>query len=287
MEKLIYIQKAKTKDFVGKNHDFFIKFFNSIDDSVISEGGYYKYDEFERIIYDQKPERLVIAFEIQEELDYIINHIFSFVNSLSVVTKPNRKYDFKVFEKCSELETIQFNWNTKQDCLWDVKKNKKLKNFELIDYYNISDFDIFRNSTIEVLNLYGCNGLSSFTSKMHIKDLSFILDLPNLRELRLDIIKDNDSSYYLNLLNKCTNLGVIYIPDNFFTFNQFAWLKAHLPNVNGLACVFDGKEFYSIIGRRTPKNLNDISKTFKYQKKYDLLVKKYKNDSIPPLDSDK
>jgi hypothetical protein len=191
-------------------------------------------------------------------------------------------------ERCQQLESVELYWNTKQESLWDVKKNTKLKHFEIKEYYHVSDFSAFRGSSIENLQLFGCNGYSTFVSKMHIDDLSFILDMPNLRQLWLDIIKDENSNYYLNLFDKCKNLSVLSIPDSFFTFQQFAWLKAHLPNVtSGLECVTYFKDFCSVIGKRTPKALEDMAKAEKYQKRYDALVEKYRSREIPPADDEK
>ena len=56
----------------------------------------------------------------------------------------------------------------------------------------------------------------------------------------------------------------------------------------GLDCVCAyGDNLYAIIGKRTPKMLDDIAKTQKYQNRYDLLIKKYQNRENPPHDQEK
>ena len=56
----------------------------------------------------------------------------------------------------------------------------------------------------------------------------------------------------------------------------------------GLDCVFSyGDNLYAIIGKRTPKMLDDIAKTKKYQNRYDLLVKRYQNREDQPHDQEK
>ncbi len=288
MRELIFIADRMH----GHNLWHYITFTDKIGNQCFMlEGNYYSHDDFAKYIQTQKPKRAVLAFDAQDEFEYIIYLISDFIEwiSISPKTKHNRQFDFRPFEKCSMLEFIEFTWNTKQDSLWDVKKNTHLKSFIMTDYYKVSDFSSFRGSSISLLRLFGCNSLSSFTSKMHIDDFGFVADMPCLKELRIDIVKDKPSEYYLNILSKCTNLEILCIPDSFFTFQQFAYLKSKLPQVKeGLDCVENySDDCYSIIGRRTPKSLDDIAKAEKYQKRYDTLVEKYKNRTEPPSDEEK
>jgi hypothetical protein len=288
MKPLIYISDGKTYDLSDNQFHMFVCFSDKVEDELLEEGHHYSLKEFEKYIDSARPCSIRIKFETQEEFEYLIDQIQSFVTSLDVIAKHNRPFDLTPLETCSELESVQFYWNTKQEKLWDVQKNSKLKFFQMMDYYKVADFSAFRGSSIEDLRLFGCNGCGSFVSKMHITDLSFILDMPNLQKLSLDIIKDESSAYYLELFAKCHKLTELNVPDNFFTFQQFAWLKSNMPNVkNGLECVFRGNDFFSIIGKRTPKNLQDEAKALKYQIKYDVLIEKYKTRSIPPTDDEK
>lgn len=288
MKPLIYVFENKILDRNGRKYNNCISFADMDEVNPENGGKLFSYDEFEKHITSEKPRGLRIIFNTQEEFEYLINLIYPFVTSLYLHEKHNRAFDLTPLEKCSELEAVQFYWNTKQESLWDVKKNTKLKSFHMMDYYKVSDFSAFRGSSIETLELFGCNGASSFVSKLHINDLSFIRDMPNLRVLRLDIIKDEPSEYYLDLFAKCTRLEIFSNPDSFFTFQQYAWLKAHLPNVKqGLDCVEKFGDWYSIIGRKTPKTLTDATKAEKYQKRYDALVEKYRSRATPPSDEEK
>lgn len=288
MKPLIYVTDGKICDRNNRKYDYCISFADP--DEVCPEKGekLLSHSDFESFILSEKPAGLRIIFNTQEEFEYLMNQIHGFVRSLYIHEKHNRAFDFNSLEKCLELEAVQFYWNTKQESLWDVKKNTNLKSFHMTDCYKVSDYSALRGSSVETLELFGCNGASSFVSKLHIDDLSFILDMPRLRVLRLDIVKDEQSEYYLNLFAKCAGLEVFSNPDSFFTFQQYAWLRAHLPGVkNGLECVEKFGDWYSIIGRRTPKTLTDISKTEKYQKRYDALVEKYKYRDEPPSDEEK
>ncbi len=292
MRKLIFIATGQISDRSNSRYDKYISFTNKLGDERFAvKGEYYSHGEFAEYIKTIKPRGVVFNFDTQDEFEYMIDLISGFVTSLYILAKPNTKFDLTPLERCAELEAIQLDWNTKQDALWDVKKNKQLKSFEITNYYNVSDFSAFRGSSVETLCLFGCNGLSSFTSKMHIDDFSFVTDMPRLRELRIDIIKDKPSEYYLTLLSKCSKLEIFMTPDSFFTFQQFAWLKAKMPQIReGLDCVYKyrhGEDFYAVIGRRTPKSLDDIAKTKKYQTRYDALVKKYEHREDPPSDLEK
>ena len=290
MRKLIFVADGQISNRSNSKYDKYIGFTNEIgDERFAAEGMYYTHEDFTEYIKEIKPQGVVFDFDTQDEFDYIIDLICDFVTFLHLSAKHNQKFDFTPLERCLKLESIQLYWNTKQDSLWDVKRNQKLKSFEITDYYQVSDFSAFRGSSIETLCLFGCNGLSSFTSKMHVDDFSFIVDMPCLKELRIDIIKDEPSEYYLNLISKCSNLEIFTVPDSFFTFQQFAWLRARMLQIKqGLDCVCAyGDNLYAIIGKRTPKMLDDITKTQKYQNRYDLLIKKYTDRIDPPNDQEK
>ena len=288
MRKLIYVSDCKVHDKLKRQYDVFITFVSGENDDVVPDGSYYTLAEFTKYIREVKPYGVGFAFESQDELEYVINLIYDFIGSINLAAKHNKVFDFSPLEKCTELVAIQMYWNTKQERLWDIRKNTKLKSFEIMDYYKVSDLSAFRGSTVEHLSFYGCNGCSSFVSKMHVADFSFLLDMPKLTELSFDIIKDEPSEYYLRILSKLQGLKTFYTPDSFFTFQQFAWLKAKMPNVEkGLDCVLQVSDWYCIIGRRTPKTLDDPAKIERYQKRYDTLVEKYKTRENPPSDDEK
>lgn len=293
MKPLIYVTDGKCRDLAKRKFDAYIRCVDKIEPqtgegTIWPKGEFLAPAEFEKYVNIEKPIGVRIAFDTQEELEYLIDKLCPFVVALEVIAKNNRSFDFSPIERCSQLESVELYWNTKQETLWDVKKNTKLKHFELMDYYHVSDFSAFRGSFIEDLRLFGSNGCSSFVSKMHVDDLSFILDMPNLRHLWIDIIKDEPSEYYLNLFAKCTDLLTFSTPHSFFTFQQFAWLKAKLPRVNrGLEGVTQVTDFFTVIGKRMPSVLKDKAKADKYQKRYDALVEKYRSREVPPADDEK
>ena len=288
MRKLIYVSKGKIFDRYKRKYDIFVTFVDKIGEDVMPGGKYYDHDEFADYVREARPFGVVCSFASQDEFEYVIALICDFVGSIYLMVNHNKMFDFTPIERCAKLDAVQMYWNKKQTTLWDVKKNTKLRSFEITDYFSISDMSVFRDSSVEMLCFFGCDGASSFVSKMHIDDFSFVLDMPKLKELHFDIIKDEPSDYYLKILAKCHGLETLYTTRNFFTFQQFAWLKAHLPNVKyGLECVFDGGDFQSIIGKNAPKRLQNIFRAKEFQKKYDELTVKYIIRENPPSDNEK
>lgn len=172
----------------------------------------------------------------------------------------------------------------------------KLQTLQMVDCNKITDFSSLKNANIKELRLMGCNGLSSFTSKLMIDDLSNIFNMKNLQSLALDIVKNYDVLEFLKSLAKLKNLKVLYIPDNSLTFEQFAWLKSKLPDTEGLegvryfslSGVVDSNEtvleYYSIIGKRRPRclSVDKIDRVNKYKNDYNKLVEIYVNEIEPP-----
>ena len=61
----------------------------------------------------------------------------------------------------------------------------------------------------------------------------------------LVLIKNEDVTSDLLELAKLSNLEKIHLIDNYFTFEQFAWLKSKLPNVLGLEPISEYNWFTS------------------------------------------
>lgn len=164
--------------------------------------------------------------------------------------------------------------------LWDTRGNTELEELHILNCNRLHDFSILEGSPIETLKLFGCNGLSSFTSKLHVDDLSFLLRMPNLKSLHIEIVKDRPAKYYIDIISRLKNLREFMCPESFLTFEEFAYLAAKLPDCKGLEPSLYCKELgtYSIIGNRKPRFLTDLARVKKYEEQYARLIEKYKSE---------
>ena len=276
----VYLTDGRTLDVNDRKFDVSVRFCNaknSIDDGGWPSGEYFTTDQLESYLEKIKPIGARLIFDDQAEFEYLSAAFSPHVRYLDVVAKHSRTFDFSPIEQFSQLETVQLCWNTKQTALWDVTKNQNLKILSITDYYKVTDYSCLCGSTIEDLRLYGCNGMSSFTSKLHISDLGFLCEMPMLKSLSLDIVKDESSEYYLEFFAGLKNLTHLDLTGSFFSFEEYAWLKSRLPNVKtGLEGVVDCDGKYWVIGKGKPKNLADHERAKIYRRTYDELVLKYK-----------
>lgn len=188
-------------------------------------------------------------------------------------------------ENLKKVQEIYLFELSRIETLWDATKNPALKLLHILNCNRLHDFSQLEYSNIETLKLFGCNGLSSFTSKLHIDDFSFVLKMPRLQSLHLEIVKDKPAEYYINTLVQLKNLREFMCPESFLTFEQFAYLAAKLPQTKGLEASLYCKELdtYSIIGNRKPRFLKDRQRVEQYERQYEQLKEKFKTQSTPPV----
>lgn len=202
--------------------------------------------------------------------------------------------DFSFLEELPRLKILNIYWNSKVTKLFDASRMGNLQKFEITDCNKVVDFSGLEYSNIEYLGLFGCNGCSSFTSKLDCGDLSFLKSMHKLNELRLDIMKTRTDDVYLKAIAEAKTLEQFFIKDSFFTFEQFAWLSAHLPNVKkdlepctyfiswrerGAEIVPEVDEYW-VIGRH--KTYVKKQKAIRYLNAYNALRAEYANQPEPP-----
>lgn len=277
------INQTKEKDM---NHEPFELIITAVDEkySSIDDDGTYDINEIGNKIINIKPKKLEICGFTQIEFEYLIPLVSDYVESLSIF-KCQKIKDFKNIELLDKLLYLNIYWNTKVISLWNV--GKKLKKLKIMDCNKMTDFSGLSNSQLKSLELYGSNGLSSFTSKLVINDLNYVFELKSLEYLGLDVVKNLEDYDFLLGLSKMKNLKQLYLPNKTFTFEQYAWLKSKLNNTNGLEAYrfFDFDDTYEIIGKGKPKNLKDGNKAKLFENEYEQLVLKYADMDVPPKEN--
>lgn len=218
----------------------------------------------------------------QKDFEYVLQYIPDYEIHLDLFKCPDI-IDFSPLEQLENIKEIFIYWNRKATKLWNLSKNRKLIKLNMINCNKITEFSNLKNSFVEDLSLHGCNYLSSFTPKLVIDDMNNLFDIPNLKILSFSVVKNYDIEKVLLKLSTLKNLRELRFLGNEFTFEQFAWLKSKLPNVQGL----EGTNgmLYTVIGKGKPKIFSNISedKINIYKEKYEELVAYYLNIEKPPM----
>lgn len=282
MKKKYYFftNQSKMKDMNQDSYDLII---NAIDDKYSStdDGGTYDIKDIENQIRKIKPKRLEITGFTQLQFDFIIPFVKENLLSLSIFKCPKIS-DLSGIAELNKLLYLDIYWNTKATKLWNI--GNKLRKLIITDCNKLTDFEGLGGSKLESLQLYGSDGLSSFKSKLVINDLNIIFQLNTLEELGLNIVKNFVDKDFLIGLSKMLNLKHISLPNNMFTFEQFAWLQSKMKNTKGLEAYtfYEYDSSYQIIGKNTPNNIRNQIKAEEYKNKYDELVFKYDSIECPP-----
>ncbi len=238
----------------------------------------------------------ICGFESVKEISEVLSIIKDNVKSLHIFKCPMLE-SLSFVENLPRLKTLSIYWNKKTVKLFDASRMVNLRKLHITDCNKLVDFSGLENSNLEYLDLYGCNGLSSFTSKLDVGDLKFLQNMPKLKHLGLEIMKKQEDKVYLKAIAKVKTLESINIGSSFFTFEQFAWLSAQLPNIKeGLEpCTYyisptnKGNKIipevdeYFVIGRHKTKVKR--AKAKKYLDAYNSLREEYKTTPEPPLPS--
>ena len=199
--------------------------------------------------------------------------------SLEHLTLNNCKFNNESIEKCANLIIFEGNCLYNLVSLWNVNKNASLENLTLNICTNLKDIDGIKNSNISTFEIYN----SSRPSK--IKNYKVLQTLTRLENLTLLLDDIEDKTKLLELLSTLTTLKNLSLPKNFFTFNQFAWLKSKLPNEKNISALYHIKKdianervYASIIGNDKPSMVYEDEESLEsYQDEFVRLVELYKN----------
>ena len=211
----------------------------------------------------------------------IINTSSSFVECIDLF---NCNLELASLEKCEKLKTIDIFGNQKMESLWNLCKNKNLSRLIINDCENIKDINGIINSSLVELEIK--NGFKTVPDVLNIKiaDFNVFSSLSNLKKLTLFVLENEDKEKDLLALSKLTHLESLYLPREYFTFEEFAWLKSKLKDTKNIDCIYyiakdpaNEKVVAMIIGRGEPGWLYDDGTDYKeYHDRYAELIKKFK-----------
>ena len=211
----------------------------------------------------------------------IINTSSSFVECIDLF---NCNLELSSLEKCEKLKTIDIFHNQKMELIWNLCKNKNLSRLTINDCENIKDINgIINSSLVELVIKKGFKTVPDVL-KISISDFNVFSSLSNLKKLTLFVSENEDKEKDLLALSKLTQLESLYLPREYFTFEEFAWLKSKLKDTKNIDCIYylakdpaNEKVVAMIIGKGEPAWLYDDGSDYKeYHDRYAEHIKKLK-----------
>lgn len=228
------------------------------------------------------------ALDLTALIDEEIDEILEIANpNLEYLTLNYCSFNNESIEKCKNLIIFCGNNLRSLTSLWNTKKNKTLERLSLFNCKYLKDISNIKNSkltTLEIsVNAYEINNSNN------IEDYSVFKSMKQLENLTL-FVKDNiDKVKDLKDLSKLTNIKYLSLPKNFFTFNQFAWLKSKLLEEKNISALYNIRKdisneriYADIIGSDKPDHVyKDEADLEAYQNEFIKLIEQYKNVKQP------
>jgi len=166
----------------------------------------------------------------QETFDYFVG---TYANQFDVILfwKCPLVENLDIIESLCNVKYIVYFWNQRATKLWDFSKTKALKGFAYDDFTRMPDFSqIAESPSLEEFH-FG----NRVWSKYVVDTLSPLQDCPTIRHLSMSPKKIADGR--IEPIASLVNLESLDFPDNIFTTEQVAWLKAHLPTTVKSRCL--------------------------------------------------
>lgn len=190
-------------------------------------------------------------------------------------------------EKCKGLIIFDGYHLSNLTSLWNVKKNKALERLSLFNCKYLKDISNIKNSKLTTLEIY--HNKDEINDSCNIEDYSIFKTMKNLTDLTLFVKDNTDKVKDLKDLSKLTNIKYLSLPKNFFTFNQFAWLKSKLLEEKNISALYNLRKdisneriYADIIGSDKPDHVyKDEADLEAYQNEFIKLVEQYKNVKQP------
>lgn len=223
----------------------------------------------------------------QEEFDLILDVIKEYVEVIEII---ECNVELSLLEKCSLLKEVYSRDNLKTNMLWDLTCNSLINKLTIMNYPKLKNIDGIKNSALTSLTIKKDHYTVPNVMEIKINDFGIFSTLSNLQELTLFVLENDNKEKDLLDLSKLKNLKSLYIPKDYFTFDQFAWLKSKLENTLNIDCIYylkkdpaNEKVVAIIIGKNEPDWLYDDGTDYEiYHQRYKALKEKYKNLDYPP-----
>jgi hypothetical protein len=252
----------------------------SLDDQEINIVTIGKYDEnWERIYGMSNLEELTLHEPNKSQLEGI-KHLEQ-LKRLRISHARPKSIEF--ISKLSNLEELVLEYVSGFSDLSPLNKLTKLKSIHLENLRRVNNFDGLRGIySLKYLNIDG-----TLEWKQPIENFNFLEDIPNLEVFGLGWIKNESEYPKLKSLIKLKELKRIKIIRDTFKTEEFAFIEAALPNVEGAKweLIWEFNDWYEFLGKRAGKvkcsnpNANKRCNEFveKYEKMKNMVRKELDN----------
>lgn len=208
--------------------DFKSTYFNSYDGECFS---------IEELLQEQKNfnmENVEIVGLNNTELCAIVKANYSTLKTICIIS--NEIDDLTCFRGCNALKSVSFVGDCKKLELWNfcLTPNITALKLELPKCEKLLDFNCLSGSSLKELYIAGYSRKVPDLTLFTLDNVCALKTISGLEQLSLYCNFSSDKLELLSLFSSLKNIKSLNLPNDLFTFNQFAWLSSKLEQVKGL-----------------------------------------------------
>ena len=217
----------------------------------------------------------------EKEVEHILSATKDYVEHLELF---RCETELNYLNNCLKLKSVRLSYLDKTTSLWSLKNNVELNNLEITGCLALKDISGIKDSYLVDLNIKDDYKTIPNRTNVKVDDFSIFQSLKNLKNLSLFILDNDNKDKDLQDLSKLTNLDKLFLPKDYFTFKQFAFLKSRLVNTSNIDSIYhlakdpsNEKVYYIVIGKDKEDFLyyEDVDYNV-FIKEYNELVNQFK-----------
>jgi hypothetical protein len=200
--------------------------------------------------------------------------------------------DISFIEDMTELESLELLANSAVKRLPNFTRLPSLTKLSVVGDYKSLDAAGLADSGIKRIDFsFGSETAESVESVTPF-GFDIFTKMPRLHTYATNWHRSADSRADLLALANAPRLMRLIMPNDSFTFAQFAWLRAQRPLMLGLECVRemnyrDEETPWSVLGSEYSGRYFNTDDAMEIRERFEELVEKYRGVAYPPSDSER